>query len=206
VYQGEELGMTNPPFAGIQAFQDIESINHYAEAVGMGDPPEHVLIALRARSRDNARTPMQWDDSEHAGFTTGAPWMAVNPNYTAINARRETADDDSVFHHYRRLIELRHTEPAVAHGDFTMLLADHEQVYAFTRRRGDTQLLVLANWSASRVMVNLPDSASWLDSELVLSNLPAPDPLRGQLTLQPWEARVHRRSTAQPPHHTGLLG
>ena len=149
IYQGEELGMTNAPFAGIEDFRDIESLNHYAEAVAAGDPPEHVLAALRAMSRDNARTPMQWDDSEHAGFTTGTPWMPVNPNHTEINAARALADDDSVFHHYRRLIELRHAEPVVAHGDFTMLLADHEQVYAFIRRHGATELLVLGNFSGA---------------------------------------------------------
>ena len=87
-------------------------------------------------SRDNARTPMQWDAAPHAGFTTGTPWIAVNPNHTEINAEAARADPDSVFHHYRRLIELRHAEPVVAHGDFTMLLPDDERVYAFTRRLG----------------------------------------------------------------------
>jgi glycosidase len=94
---------------------------------------------------------------------------------------------------YRRLIELRHTEPTVAHGDFTMLLADHEQVYAFTRRHGDTELLVLGDFSGASVTVEIPDAASWLDAELLLANVPSPDALQRQLTLQPWEARVHRR-------------
>ena len=132
VYQGEELGMTNAPFASIDDYRDIQSLNHYAEAVSTGADPETALAMLRVSSRDNARTPMQWDDTENAGFTTGTPWIAVNPNYKEINARAEIADEDSVFHHYRRLIELRHTEPAVVHGDFHMLLADHNQVYAFT--------------------------------------------------------------------------
>jgi oligo-1,6-glucosidase len=109
--------------------------------------PDTVLDALRVRSRDNARTPMQWDDTESAGFTDATPWIAVNPNHKEINAQAELADDDSIFHHYRRLIELRHAEPAVAHGDFRMLLADHEHVYAFVRRYGTTELLVLANFS-----------------------------------------------------------
>ena len=102
-------------------------------------------------SRDNARTPMQWDDTEHAGFTDGEPWIAVNPNHTEVNAAAAVADPDSVFHHYRRLIELRKSEPAVAHGDFTMLLADDPVVYAFTRRLGDTELLVVANFSGDPV-------------------------------------------------------
>jgi oligo-1,6-glucosidase len=193
VYQGEELGMTNAPFTSIDDFQDIASRNHYAEAVAGGADPEAVLAALRARSRDNARTPVQWDTSEHAGFTTGTPWMPVNPNYKEVNAQTELADEHSVFHHYRRLIGLRHTEPAVAHGDFHMLLADHEQVYAFTRRHGDTELLVLGNFSGELVTVEVPDAAGWLDAELLLANVPAPGALQAQLTLQPWEARVHRR-------------
>jgi oligo-1,6-glucosidase len=182
VYQGEELGMTNAPFAGIQAFHDIESLNHYAEAVAEGDPPEHVLAVLRARSRDNARTPVQWNGTEHAGFTTGVPWMPVNPNHTEINAQAALADEDSVFHHYRRLIELRHTEPAVAHGDFAMLLAHHEQVYAFARRHEGTELLVFANVSGEPAEVDLPQ-----DAELLLTNAP-----QGP-RLEPWEARVYCR-------------
>ena len=123
-----------------------------------------MLAALRTMGRDNARTPMQWDASEHAGFTTGTPWIAVNPNHAEINAEAQRADPDSVFHHYRRLIALRHSEPAVAHGDFTMLLADHEQVYAFTRRHAGTELLVLANLSGEPADVELPPG--WAGAEL----------------------------------------
>ena len=147
VYQGEELGMTNARFDRIEAFRDIESLNHHAEAVARGDAEDAVLAGLRTMGRDNARTPMQWDASEHAGFTSGEPWIPVNPNFTEINAEAAVADPDSVFHHYRRLIELRHDEPVVAHGDFTMLLPDDERVYAFTRRLGDVELLVLGNFT-----------------------------------------------------------
>ena len=138
VYQGEELGMTNAPFDRIDAFRDIESLNHYAEVVEAGADPDAVLATLRKMSRDNARTPMQWDASEHAGFTSGEPWIPVNPNHAEINADAAVADLDSVFHHYRRLIELRHTEPVVAHGDFTMLLPRRRarvRVHAPARRR-----------------------------------------------------------------------
>jgi oligo-1,6-glucosidase len=192
IYQGEELGMTNAPFDSIDDFRDIQSLNHYAEAVGTGADPEAVLAALRVLSRDNARTPMQWDDTENAGFTTGTPWIALNPNHKEINAQAEIADDDSVFHHYRRLIALRHTEPAVADGDFHMLLADHDQVYAFTRRHGNTELLVLANFSGRPAAIEVPDAAGWQNSELILANVPEPEALRTRLTLQPWEARIHR--------------
>ncbi len=142
VYQGEELGMTNSTWAGVEDFRDIESLNHYAEAVGDGAEPEAVLADLRRVGRDNARTPMQWDASEHAGFTSGTPWLAVNPNHREINAEAARADPDSVFHHYRRLIALRHDEPAVAHGDFAMLLPDDERVYAYLRRHDGVELLV----------------------------------------------------------------
>ena len=188
VYQGEELGMTNAPFASIDDFRDIESRNHYAEAVGAGEDPAGVLAALRTMGRDNARTPMQWDASEHAGFTTGTPWIAANPNHAEINAAAQRADPDSVFHHYRRLIALRHAEPAVAHGDFTMLLADHEQVYAFTRRHAGTELLVLANLSGEPADVELPPG--WAGAELVLANVAEPG---AGGALAPWEARIHRR-------------
>jgi oligo-1,6-glucosidase len=187
VYEGEELGMTNAPFDRIEAFRDIESLNHYAEAVADGDDPDTVLAGLRAMGRDNARTPMQWDASEHAGFTTGEPWIPVNPNHTEINADAALADPDSVFHHYRRLIELRHSEPVVAHGDFTMLLADDERVYAFTRRLAGVELLVLGNFSGETTAVELPEAGG----DLVLGNYPDAGE---ELVLRPWEARVLRRA------------
>jgi oligo-1,6-glucosidase len=193
VYQGEELGMTNVPFASAADFLDIESVNYHAAAVAAGEDPEVVLANLRLGSRDNARSPMQWDLTDHAGFTTGTPWAAVNPNYTQINAAAAVADDDSVFHHYRRLIALRHKEPAVVHGAYRLLAPGHETLYAFTRTHDDTELLVLANFSGDELAVDdaLPDLASWEGAELLLGNL-APEvaataPLRG------WEARVLRR-------------
>jgi len=190
VYQGEELGMTNAPFAEIDDYRDIESVNHYREALAIGADPDHVLIALRRMSRDHARTPMQWDDTEHAGFTTGTPWLAVNPNHIEVNAAAEVADPDSVFHHYRRLIELRKSEPAVAHGDLTMLLEDDPVVYAFTRRLGDTELLVVANFSGDPVVPEVESYAEWVAGELVLGNVADSDGVE----LAPWEARVHRRA------------
>jgi oligo-1,6-glucosidase len=186
VYQGEELGMTNTRFDEIAAFRDIESLNHYAEATAAGEDPGTVLAALRKMSRDNARTPMQWDDSPNAGFTTGEPWIPVNSNYRTINAAEAVEDPDSVLHHYRKLIELRHTEPVVAHGEFAMLLPDDERVYAFTRRLGDEELLVLGNFSGEDAPVALDDPGG----ELVLGNYAdAGEPG----VLRPWEARILRR-------------
>jgi oligo-1,6-glucosidase len=192
VYQGEELGMTNVPFDSIEAFRDIESLNHYAEATAAGEGPEAVLAAMRPMSRDNARTPMQWDGGENAGFTTGEPWIPLNPNHSEINAEAALEDPDSVLHHYRRLIELRHAEPAVVDGDFTMLLEDDERIYAFTRALGDTELLVVANFSGEPAAAAID---GWAGAELLITN---GDPAPAGLELGPWEARVYRREVREP--------
>jgi oligo-1,6-glucosidase len=191
IYQGEELGMTNYPFRTIADFRDIEALGQYHQAVEQeGRAPEDVLTVLRARGRDNARTPMQWDGSPHAGFTSGTPWLAVNPNYPEINAEAERADPDSVFHHYRKLIRLRHDEPAVVDGDFTMLLPHDERLYAFTRRLGHTELLVVGNFTGETVRAEIEDAIAWEEAELLLTNVAAPT----GLTLAPWQAVVYRRS------------
>ncbi len=197
VYQGEELGMTNAPFATAEDFHDIESVNHYADRVAAGDDPESVLQALRAVSRDNARSPMQWDATSYAGFTAGEPWAAVNPNHVDVNAEAQLHDPDSVFHHYRRLIELRHTLPVVVEGDFTMLLPDDPCVYAFLRTLGSDRLLVLGNFTAEEAAAPVPDAAGWKASELLLGNLEpgVASPDGPGLVLAPWEARVYRRTT-----------
>ncbi|GIE93098.1 glycoside hydrolase family 13 protein [Paractinoplanes rishiriensis] len=191
IYQGEELGMTNYPFRSIDEFRDIEALGQFSQATEReGRTPDEVLTVLRARGRDNARTPMQWDDSPHAGFTTGTPWLAANPNYSVINAAADRADPDSVFHYYRKLIDLRHTEPAVVNGDFTMLLPNDERLYAYTRRLADTELLVIGNFSAETVRAGIPGAASWSSAEVLLSNASTPP---ADLTMGPWQAVVYRR-------------
>jgi oligo-1,6-glucosidase len=194
VYQGEELGMTNYPFHSIEDFRDIEALGQFSQAVSTeGRSPEDVLTVLRARGRDNARTPMQWNTNPHAGFTSGTPWLAVNPNYVEINAAAEAGHPDSVYHYYRRLIELRHTEPAVVEGDFTMLLPHDERLYAFTRRLGSTELLVIGNFSADTIAAEIDDAPTWAAAELVLTNTAAP---ADGLTLGPWQAVVYRRTVS----------
>ncbi|MFI7701578.1 alpha-glucosidase [Nonomuraea sp. NPDC049480] len=192
IYQGEELGMTNVPFSHIDDFRDIESLNHYRHAVASGADPDDVLDALRSRSRDNARTPVQWTNGRHTGFTTGTPWLPVNPNHTEINAADQRKDPDSVFHFHRRLIALRHTESVVVDGDYTLLLPQDEQVWAFTRRLDSTELLVLANLSRDHVAPAL-DPTPWAHADTLLTNYPdagqPPSPFR----LRPWEVVVYRR-------------
>jgi len=149
VYQGEELGMTNSPFTEITQYRDIEALNYHADALSLGMQAEVVMEALAAKGRDHARTPMQWDASEHAGFTTGTPWLPANANKAEINAAAAVADPDSVFHHYRRLIALRHEDPVVVEGRFELLLPEHEQLWVFTRTLGGDGLLVVANCSSA---------------------------------------------------------
>jgi oligo-1,6-glucosidase len=187
VYQGEELGMANAPFATPGDLRDVESLNHLAQAVAAGEDPERVLAAIRPVSRDNARTPVQWDATEHAGFTTGTPWIAVNPDHREWNAAAQRDDPRSVLAHHRALIALRHASPTVQRGDFTMLLPEHDDVYAFTRALDGETLLVVCNVSGTPYRLGdlLPEAAG---AELVLGNLAAPDPV----LLAGWDARVLR--------------
>ena len=189
VYQGEEIGMANYPFVSLEEFRDVESLNHHVQAVSAGEDPARVLAALQYMGRDNARTPVQWDASPHAGFTTGTPWIAANPDTAEWNVAAQRNDDTSVLAHYRRLIALRHTDDVVALGDFTMLLPDSDEVYAFTRSLDGVTLLVVCNLSRTtyRLAELLPEAPA---AELVLGNLPDDDPAE----LRPWEARVLRLS------------
>lgn len=185
IYQGEELGMTNAGFTAIGQYRDIESLNAYEEAVASGADPAEMLEALSVKSRDNARTPMQWDASPHAGFTTATPWLPVNANYPQINAADQIHDPDSVFSHYRNLIGLRHEHEVVRTGRFELLEPDHEQIYAFTRVLGDQRWLVVANLSSQSV--GLPAAIRGLTvAQEILVTSPSGEWDR----LAPWESRV----------------
>lgn len=194
IYQGEELGMTNVAFPSIDDYRDIETLNMYREVVTeKGGDAQAVLAAIHVKSRDNARTPVQWDASPHAGFTSGAPWIKVNPNYTAINAHLALADPDSIFHYYRRLIHLRKDTPVMVYGAYDLILDDHPQIYAFTRTLEDDRLLVLLNFSASTPVFDLPADIAVAGQELLIGNYPV-DPAEEirRLSLRPYEARVYR--------------
>ena len=190
IYQGQELGMCNFPFTSIEQFADIESINYYEESVAMGEDPEAVLASLRSRSRDNGRTPMQWDASPNAGFTTGRPWLPVNPNYPEVNAASQVDDPTSVFSYHGDLIRLRHDEPVVALGDFTLDEPDDPQLFAFTRRHDGEELRVVANFSGDAAEVPPRLQRATADSPVVLANVEEP---HDSTTLEPWEARVFLR-------------
>ncbi len=186
VYQGQELGMTNAYFTSIDQYNDLESTRFYAEAVASGADPAELLPEIAFKSRDNARTPMQWDDSANAGFSTASPWLPVNPNHVDINAADAVRDPGSVFHHYRRLIGLRHDLELVREGRFDLLLPDHEQLFCYTRTLGAQCLLVVANWSSGPVTLpeELPDLAA---AEVLLDT-------HGSASAQlvGWESRVYR--------------
>jgi oligo-1,6-glucosidase len=187
IYQGEELGMTNSYFSTIEHYQDIESINYHADAMSLGMEADVVMHSLSHRSRDNARTPMQWDDNSHAGFTEGIPWLPVNPNYVTVNAAAAMADPNSVFHHFKTLIKLRHDHPVIVDGRFELLLADHEQIWALTRTLDDQVLVMIANCSskpATAPAEALPDLTG-------ASVLLATHPDRTSLDLLPWESRIY---------------
>ena len=196
VYQGEEIGMTNVKFESIIDYRDIETLNMYKERVTEGGAdPKAVLPMIYAKSRDNARTPVQWDDSENAGFTAGTPWIKVNPNYKEINARQALADPDSLFYYYQRLIKLRKEKPIIVHGSYDLILADDPEIYAFTRTLDDQRLVVILNFNKSQPVFTLPESISFSGCELVISNYSV-DPTEDirRFTLRPYEARVHALS------------
>ena len=158
IYQGEELGMTNYPFQKPEDFRDIESINACKEWCESGLVSRELFWpCLVAKSRDNARTPVQWDDTENAGFTTGTPWIGVNPNYKEINAKAETADMDSVFHYYKKLIALRKQNPVIVYGKYELLLEDSEELFVYTRTLNEEKLLVVCSFSDKEVTFRIPD-------------------------------------------------
>ena len=184
VYQGEELGMTNVPFETLEDFRDIESINAYHELTESGQvSPEDMMRFLRYKSRDNARTPMQWDDSENAGFTEGTPWIMVNPNYKEINAKEQLARPDSVFHFYQKLIRLRKEQEIVVEGVFEGLLNDDENIYAYQRTLGDQKMVVACNFSDREVACNLFEQQEGTE---MISNYH----FHKKGVLKPYEARV----------------
>lgn len=188
IYQGEELGMTNYPFQNPDDFRDIESINAYQEWCADGVVSHDAFWpCLTFKSRDNARTPMQWDDSAQAGFTAGTPWIAVNPNYREINAKAETADPDSVFHYYKKLIALRKQNPIMVYGKYESLLPDSEELFAYTRAYQEEKLLVVCSFCDHETVFTIPDE--FLGTPCLISNTEREYSGR-EITLKAYEAFV----------------
>lgn len=195
VYQGEELGMTNYPFSDIRDFRDVESINAYHEYTEILHVDNDKMISyLRNKSRDNARTPMQWDETDEAGFTTGVPWMPVNPNYKRINAAAQIGDEDSVYNYYRKLISLRKEYPIIVNGDFELVGENNADVFAYLRHWKDQILWVACNFTDRMQKIVSPSSnrAEYRKWHVICDNYsPSGYPFeKGQIELRPYEAVV----------------
>lgn len=193
IYQGEEIGMTNPHFDRLEDYRDVESLNMYKILREKGKSHEETMAILKQKSRDNSRTPMQWDDTEHAGFTSGTPWIDVAPNFKEINVKEALADPNSVFYHYQKLIRLRKTYDIITYGSYELILPDDPQILAYVRHGNDEKLLVVNNFYGESAEFRLPPDLVWTDfrAELLLTNYPdAPDDYRA-FTLRPYESVVY---------------
>ena len=188
VYQGEELGMTNVYFDKLEDYRDIESINFFTELTEAGlMTPEYMMKCLMLRSRDNARTPMQWDDSEQAGFTDGESWIKVNPNYKEINAAQQLEDPNSIFYYYQKLIRLRKEKDIIVYGGFESLYRDDEQIFAYIRRQEQEKLLTVCNFSDKNAEMEIPEE--FKGAECLITNLDR-TVFEGRIVLKPYEAFV----------------
>lgn len=188
VYQGEELGMTNCPFNTLDNFRDLESINAFHELTEQGKMTEEdMMAAIGYKGRDNARTPMQWDDSAYAGFSTATPWIMVNPNYTKINAKDQVNREDSVFKYYQKLIKLRHESELIVYGTYDLILDDDKDIYAYIRTLGDEKLIVYCNFSENTREVELPEE--FTNGKVLISNY-IDAKVNHKITLRPYEAIV----------------
>ena len=188
VYQGEELGMTNCPFNTLDNFRDLESINAFHELTEQGKMTEEdMMAAIGYKGRDNARTPMQWDDSAYAGFSTTNPWIMVNPNYTKINAKDQVNREDSVFKYYQKLIKLRHESELIVDGTYDLILDDDKDIYAYIRTLGDEKLIVYCNFSENTREVELPEE--FTNGKVLISNY-IDAKVNHKITLRPYEAIV----------------
>lgn len=188
VYQGEELGMTNCPFNTLDNFRDLESINAFHELTEQGKmTEENMMAAISYKGRDNARTPMQWDDSAYAGFSTATPWIMVNPNYTKINAKDQVNREDSVFKYYQKLIKLRHESELIVYGTYDLILDDDKDIYAYIRTLGDEKLIVYCNFSENTREVELPEE--FTNGKVLISNY-IDAKVNHKITLRPYEAIV----------------
>ncbi|OLQ74200.1 glucohydrolase [Photobacterium proteolyticum] len=188
VYQGEEIGMTNVAFDSIDDYRDIETLNFYKERTENGVAPETMLAAVHENSRDNARTPMHWDKTDNAGFSQAQPWIKVNPNYPEINVEAALEDQNSVFYHYQKLIELRKALPVIVYGDFEPVFEDHDKVFGYVRTDEQHRLFVLNNFTSEEVVLNIPVELQAANVECIISNYDYRQQIEETVTLKPYES------------------
>ena len=193
LYQGEEFGMTNVAFDNIEDYRDIETLNFYCEMTKKSLPKEKIMEAIYRISRDNARTPMQWDDSPYAGFTTGMPWIKVNPNYPEINVAHNLKDSNSIFYYYQKIIRLRKENLIMIYGDYQLILEDDEHIYSYLRTINQERLLIILNFFSSQTIFNLPENINYQEKELLISNYNVEEKKDiKRIYLRPYEARVYK--------------
>ncbi|MCW8328630.1 alpha-glucosidase [Photobacterium sp. SDRW27] len=188
IYQGEEIGMTNVAFDSIDDYRDIETLNFYKERTENGVAPETMLAAIHENSRDNARTPMHWNNKENAGFSQAQPWLKVNPNFPEINVEAALEDHDSIFYHYQKLIQLRKSLPVIVYGAFEPVFEDHEQVFGYIRSDEQHRLFVLSNFTGEEVTISIPEALQTDQAECIISNYESHQALSNTLILKPYES------------------
>lgn len=191
IYQGEEIGMTNVQFKDISEYKDIETINMYNEKTVQGVPKEELMKGIYAIGRDNARTPVQWDNTKNAGFSEGTPWISVNPNYEDINVESARRDKNSIFYYYQKLLKLRKENEIMVYGDLLLLYENDENIFSYIRTYKEEKLLVILNFFESEVEFKLTDDIMYKQADLLISNYEVCDNKVKNITLRPYEARVY---------------
>lgn len=190
IYQGEELGMTNVRFEDINEYNDIETLNMYKDRISKGYSHDEIMASIYAKGRDNARTPMQWDSTENAGFTTGKPWLKVNKNYKFINAEDCLQDKDSIFYHYKKLINIRKHNDTIIYGNYKLLLPEDKNVFAYSRELNGDKIVVVCNFYNKEINLNFKEDFN--NVEILLSNYKDSSILMKDLKLRQYEAIMYR--------------
>lgn len=190
IYQGEELGMTNVRFEDINEYNDIETLNMYKDRISKGYSHDEIMASIYAKGRDNARTPMQWDSTENAGFTTGKPWLKVNKNYKFINVEDCLQDKDSIFYHYKKLIDIRKHNDTIIYGDYKLLLPEDKNIFAYSRELNGDKIVVVCNFYNKEINLNFKEDFN--NVEILLSNYKDSSILMKDLKLRPYEAIMYR--------------
>ena len=187
IYQGEEIGMTNVPFTSIDQYKDIETLNMHRLHLEAGLSADDFIRGADESGRDNARTPMQWSAQSNAGFTTGSPWIEVNPNYLTLNTELQVRDDRSIWSHYRDLIALRKQHEVVVYGDYQSWLDQHPDVFVYSRTWQQDRIIVIANFRPNEITVTMPGELQ-LSGHCLISNYSRVDAIGESVSLRPYEA------------------